>query len=480
VAVLPFLKTSRPLQIGGITFRSTDDLAGLPDAQTAAVREISDMLFLQDDLRVRSASYAIMPRLALDEFSGELRQLQRVHTVLAYLYGAPHDTFDSPFQGPNEISLAIFTPSRVSVFLVRPEHHTVSVATGVQITPDDRHQLPGYAGLYNFHHHFWVAQGSRVYGPARHVTLNIQQDLANDLDAERHGRGARDLLFALLRRPDEQELDRIYVALDWYNAAHPDVAGPDRALLNLAVAFESLLRLPRDAKTDRFVDAVSMLLGRTERLDHWARQFYEARSGVAHEGRVDQHYYVTPGPGARQTGGRFGTLLLYGRQVFRLCATALLFGMELAREHDLRERFVDNSERYAAICEALRPETGDATHRLRSIEPLIQGLAYFRFVTADAVSQGTILAAARAAAAALLESGTDLDSALTSALSALTALTRQNGEYRQLEALQNLESVLTALPFPAPNTPQRVVYDLIEQAWGVLFRRYFDLRERRA
>jgi hypothetical protein len=40
----------------------------------------------------------------------------------------------------------------------------------------------------------------------------------------------------------------------------------DRALLNLAVAFEALLKLPDSSKTERLVDAISLLLGRTERL----------------------------------------------------------------------------------------------------------------------------------------------------------------------------------------------------------------------
>jgi hypothetical protein len=39
------------------------------------------------------------------------------------------------------------------------------------------------------------------------------------------------------------------------------------AILSLAVAFEALFGLPRDAKTERFVDAVSLLLGRVAMLN---------------------------------------------------------------------------------------------------------------------------------------------------------------------------------------------------------------------
>ena len=73
-----------------------------------------------------------------------------------------------------------------------------------------------------------------------------------------------------------------------------DIKNPDRALLNLAVAFEALLRLPDSSKTERLVDAITLLLGRTERLDDWAQQFYAARSRVAHEGKVGNRYYYIP------------------------------------------------------------------------------------------------------------------------------------------------------------------------------------------
>jgi hypothetical protein len=60
------------------------------------------------------------------------------------------------------------------------------------------------------------------------------------------------------------------------------------AILSLAVAFEALLGLSKDAKTDRFVDAISLLLGRLTRLSIWAEQFYTVRSDVAHEGRTER------------------------------------------------------------------------------------------------------------------------------------------------------------------------------------------------
>jgi hypothetical protein len=68
-AVFPFLKTSAPARIGGLTFRSTQDLESLTEAQAEHVSQIAEMLFLQDDLRIRSASYAIVPSVDLDRHS---------------------------------------------------------------------------------------------------------------------------------------------------------------------------------------------------------------------------------------------------------------------------------------------------------------------------------------------------------------------------------------------------------------------------
>ena len=65
IAVFPFLKTTDAIQLGSFSFRSTDDTSDLEKDNAANVREIADMLFLKDDLRVRSASYAMLPPLDL-------------------------------------------------------------------------------------------------------------------------------------------------------------------------------------------------------------------------------------------------------------------------------------------------------------------------------------------------------------------------------------------------------------------------------
>ncbi|MGB7915389.1 MAG: hypothetical protein WCF79_08885 [Rhodomicrobium sp.] len=113
VAVFPFLNTSSPVRSGGYIFRSTEDVEGLPPDQAKAISEIAQMLFAQNDLRIKSASYAILP--TLEVHSGDLRigHFAHLRDVVAYFYAAPHEVFEDVFLPPEEISLVLFTPARV-------------------------------------------------------------------------------------------------------------------------------------------------------------------------------------------------------------------------------------------------------------------------------------------------------------------------------------------------------------------------------
>lgn len=89
IAVFPFLKTTHAIQLGNFRFRSTEDLDGLRDEDAQHVREVSQMFFLQDDLRIRSAAYAMLPSLDLDKAEPVLDELQHVQSVVAYCYAVP-------------------------------------------------------------------------------------------------------------------------------------------------------------------------------------------------------------------------------------------------------------------------------------------------------------------------------------------------------------------------------------------------------
>jgi hypothetical protein len=211
-AVFPFLKTSEPIGLGSFVFRSTEDTTGLSDDDSAHLKEIADMLFLQDDLRIRWATYAILPTLNLDNDEPCLKELEHIQSIVAFCYSHPHPTLGHPFLAFEHASLAIFSPEPVSIFLVRPEHHVTQVGAATKLSQDEWDRVSGYQGRYNFRHPFWVVRNSRLYPPVPHMVLNHSQTLASDLvqffDSPRYN-----LLPALLRKPETEAGQRVLTAV---------------------------------------------------------------------------------------------------------------------------------------------------------------------------------------------------------------------------------------------------------------------------
>ena len=323
--------------------------------------------------------------------------------------------------------------------------------------------------------HSAVEPGSRLYGPKPHMTLNIAQDLFTDL--EHRMAGHHHLLLDLLEKPETPSSLRIFSALRWFNAANENGLNPSQSLLNLAVAFETLLRLPESSKTDRLVDAISLLLGRTERLGEWAQQFYDARSRVAHEGEVRDRYFYPGGNGKRQVSGIFGSLMLYGRQIFRLCVGTLLVGIDLAERADLREKLVSNNERFQKLCDLVQNKHGSASERLLGLAPTIRALERYRFV-GSSIDPGPQLAAARLAALALTECKLDLPEDLASAVAGCAAIKRADGEFQQLAAIEALQRAFEKQDGSMLTPEVRNVRDIVGLVWMSLFPRYFQLKKR--
>ena len=281
IAVFPFLKTHEPIGLGDFTFRSTDDTTDLSVEDSAHVGEIADMLFLQDDLRLRSAAYAMLPALDLDQDEPCLRELKRLQAIVAYCYSVPHPTFGHPFFHYEQASLAIFSPEPVSIFLVRPEHHVETISPHSTLTCDEWHRVPGYRGQYNFRHPFWVTKNSRLYPPVPHISLNISQDLSYDLSRFLQ-EPQYNLLPELLREPRTETTERVLTALTWYNRANAINDDDATVFVHLAVGFETLLALPRESKADRIVDAYSgQFVTRCRCRGMWCRPAALALNGTA-------------------------------------------------------------------------------------------------------------------------------------------------------------------------------------------------------
>jgi hypothetical protein len=478
VAVLPFLKTRRPVSIGGLTFRPTDNVDGLPRQQAESVTDLASMLFLKDDLRIRSGSYAVAPFVDLNDRSPDVSHLSNIHATIAYLYASPHPTLGDVFLSSEHASMTIFSPGQVSIYLVRPTFHVVSTDNHREVLGDKMGNVKGYSGLYNFRHRFWVTSGSRVYGPQPHLTLNLAQDLSGDIERAATESPYFGLLFRLLDRAVTESALRIFTALRWFNAANREAIDDDGAIVNLAIAFEALLALPQAEKTDRLVDAISLLLGRIPRLDVWARQFYEARSQIVHEGRAQQLRFLATDSRKGTDGAIYQSLLTYGRQVFRLCLGTLLMGAEMAEQAGLEEKLVTNHERFQEACKVLADETVAPCERLAQIDALVSAVERYKFVAEGGLKLETMVGAVRRAAKAILACDNSLSHEAKDALEALVAAKRGDDHFEELEAIRGLDSVFPETAGRSETRYTAIVRRLVKVVWDHVFMHYFWLKER--
>jgi hypothetical protein len=478
IAVFPFLKTSEPVRLGDFTFRSTEDTTDLSGEDSDRVREVADMLFLQDDLRIRSAAYTMLPALDLNQNERCLQELKRVQEIVAYCYSAPHPTLGDPLLHYEQASLAIFSPEPVSIFLVRPEHHAQPIAPQSTLTPDEWHRVPGYQGRYNFLHPFWVVKNSRIYPPVPHIALNISQNLAHDFDALLR-EPQHKLLTELLQQPVTETKERVFTALTWYNRVNAVAGEHDTAIINLAAAFETLLRLPRDSGSVRIADAISLLLGRIPRLDLWVRQFYDARNDVAHEGITQRLYFSPTEQKNQQDSLQYNSLLAYGRQIFQLCVGAVLFGAHLGAHARLQDKLKTNQERFEFICKTFDDGNLALADRFAAIEETVALIGEFRFVREPGLLIAPMIGAVQRTARSLLQCSNEaLDPAFEQALKKLAEAKPSRDFYEVLDALQAVthEKMLETADAGCPEAITRRLAALV---WEYTFMHYFWLKERR-
>jgi hypothetical protein len=437
------------------------------------------MLFLKDDLRIRSASYAMLPQLDLDKVDpGVVPELDRIQAIIAYCYSAPRHAFGDIFFHFEHASLAIFSPQPVSTFMVRPEHHVTPVGALPSLEADEWHRVPGYEGRYNFRHPFWVARGSRLYPPVPDLPLNDSQNLAWDLGTALSEAPQHHLLPTLIQEPVSENATRAMIAIRWYNRANSYLADDSEAILSLAVGFEALLGLPRDAKTERFIDAISLLLGRVPRLNSWAVQFYDARSDVAHQGKTDRLRLMPTVKKRSEEGPEYQSLISYGRQISQLCVGSVLFGAHLAQRSALHDKLTTNQERLELICKTLDDKSLVPVDRFTAINDIIATVDEYRYVSETGLRIETMLSALQAAAKNLLECDTSLDPAVKTQLSDLVVAKKSKDGYEILAALEAWHNVMPKGPLE-PRSPAGIMRRLTEIVWHYTFMHYFWMREDR-
>ena len=222
-----------------------------------------------------------------------------------------------------------------------------------------------------------------------------------------------------------------------------------------------------------------MLLGRIPRLDSWARQFYQARSEIVHEGRASQLRFMTDAK-RPQDAHLYQPLLSFGRQVFQLAASTLVFGARLGEATGLGEQLVTNQERFENICTVLADQNVPPADRLQRIGAQVAAIARYCFVEETNLRFETMLGAARLAAQVLLAADTGLPAPFAELLAQLANAQRSSDEYESLAAAHALhdmrrDSGVSIAVFPA----RGLMLQLVDVIWHYTFMTYFWLKQRR-
>ena len=177
IALLPYLHTSQPVTLRGITLRNNADSSHLAPDIAQDIQTLQSMFFLKDDLQIQNMTHATFDdsdsSFTYDKWSSRLRQLQ---TLLCYLYSSPHPTLGDPFLRLEHSSIYMFKKGRFSPYLIWPEHN-VSAIKSKHPQVDKFGEISGYECLVNWRSHIWVNDESRIYPPVPSLWLNISQDI---------------------------------------------------------------------------------------------------------------------------------------------------------------------------------------------------------------------------------------------------------------------------------------------------------------
>jgi len=269
---------------------------------------------------------------------------------------------------------------------------------------------------------------------------------------------------------------RIFGALHWFNGACRAANDDYESIVNLSIAFEALLALPQTEKSDRLVDSISLLLGRVPRLGAWARQFYDTRSKIIHEGTAQQLNFVIE-DNSQKRGSHliYQPLLVYRRQIFRMCLGTLLVGASIAGNAGLEEKLVSNQERFETICRLLAEEKTPPCDRLAGISAIVDAIERYRFVSAN-LKLATVLGAMRLMAKTLLACETSPTQDLTSALQVLVSAQRDPNHLSELEALHKLDLILPEASSDKDTKYGEIFRRLLKIVWLDLFQHYYWIK----
>jgi len=172
-----------------------------------------------------------------------------------------------------------------------------------------------YRGWVNFNQEIWVSPKHQTFPPPGwDVDLQlVHTSQLEDLEQIRER-------FYIHSMPEQTEA-QVLLALEWYNQSFQkysirNIAGH---LVDIAIAFETLLQLPQHGKTAAFKRQIKEYLGLQNEplIDDWAGSFYKnVRSATVHSGKPEALLFTHP-----EAERPHLSFLWSARRIFRECVS---------------------------------------------------------------------------------------------------------------------------------------------------------------
>jgi hypothetical protein len=313
--------------------------------------------------------------------------------------------------------------------------------------------------------------------------LNINQNLSSDFDyplsqSKRYG----PVINYFASKDDDDNLrKRILTALNWYNRSIAQDVAESVALVNLAIAFESLLNLEEGQRvTERFKEAVGLLVVDVPRIDSWLTQFYVARSQIVHKGYATSLMFVAtddPKKPFERPELEYRSLVSYGRQVFQVCMATILTGAQLAKELKLSSLLVTNQQRLERICKILYKGNGTPAERIQATGQDIYDMETYRYVAEKGLTVDQLIGTAKLMINQYLDSKPDEPSHQIERMAKLIKIETKDSfiALSLLKAIQEDFKSYGIARGSLPIAPHVIVASLIDTVWHYTFMHYFYL-----
>lgn len=150
-----------------------------------------------------------------------------------------------------------------------------------------------------------------------------------------------------------EEKDRLIRALDWFNRSFkldPEVDDLER-FISVAIAFEALFNSPAESIQASLTANITALLGETQEMTHWAKDFYDQRSRIVHGREKPTILYKGKGTTEYHLGH-----LHYARKVFTRCVKAIFTAREQVYTKDLHSELISNERRIKEVLASMKKQ----------------------------------------------------------------------------------------------------------------------------